>query len=121
MGLQDRDYMRTARGVGGALGLFSTLRGKVIAGLVVAAVVGGLLWFQHRSPAEGSLLVNINTATEQQIETLPGIGPALAARIIQGRPYVTVADIEKVQGVGPKTAKRLAAYVKVEGNTEKRR
>lgn len=121
MGLEDRDYLRTARGVRGALGLFATLQGKVIAGVVVAAFVGGLLWFQHRPPAEGSLLVNINTATEPQIETLPGIGLALAARIMQGRPYVTVADIEKVQGIGPKTAKRLAAYVKVQGETEKRR
>jgi len=33
---------------------------------------------------------------------LPGIGPQLAARIIDGRPFETVDDLKRIKGVGPK-------------------
>lgn len=49
--------------------------------------------------------VNINTADAAALETLPGIGPVLAARIVADReahgPYVTVDDLGRVSGVGP--------------------
>ena len=48
--------------------------------------------------------ININTCTKQQLETLPGIGPVLAERIIEFRDenggFKTIEDITKVSGIG---------------------
>ena len=71
-------------------------------------------------PGEGDLIVNVNNATEKELETIPGIGPALAREIIAGRPYSKVEDLERVRGIGPYTVKSMAPYVRVEGETEKR-
>jgi competence protein ComEA len=43
--------------------------------------------------------VNVNSADLATLETLPGIGPTLAQRIIDGRPYKNAADLEKVSGM----------------------
>ncbi|MDD4909081.1 MAG: ComEA family DNA-binding protein [Candidatus Omnitrophica bacterium] len=49
--------------------------------------------------------ININIATREQLISLPGIGPALAERIIEYRksqgPFFFEEDIRKVKGVGP--------------------
>jgi competence protein ComEA len=50
--------------------------------------------------------VNLNTATADELRQLPGIGPALAAAIIEARPFVTVDDLLRVRNIGPR---RLAA------------
>jgi len=44
-------------------------------------------------------LVNINTADAKTLEALPGIGPAKAQAIIEGRPYAKIEDIMKVKGI----------------------
>jgi len=46
--------------------------------------------------------VNINTATQAELEALPGIGPTIARRIIEGRPYRSVDDLDRVKGIGRK-------------------
>lgn len=45
--------------------------------------------------------LNLNTATTEQLEALPRIGPALAARLVAGRPYRSLDDLDRVRGVGP--------------------
>jgi phosphatidylserine/phosphatidylglycerophosphate/cardiolipin synthase-like enzyme len=55
--------------------------------------------------------LNINTATPQQLETLPGIGPTLAQRIIAGRPYGRLQDLQRVCGLGPRTIEALQGRV----------
>jgi competence protein ComEC len=77
-----------------------------------------------RTPASGratatagpsaSGLVNLNTATQAELEALPGIGPALARRIIAGRPYRSVKDLDRVQGIGPATMAKIRGLVTVE-------
>lgn len=57
--------------------------------------------------AQTSSLININTASQSQLETLPGIGPVKAAAIISYRqqhgPFMRIEDIMKVSGIGDKT------------------
>ncbi|NSW57700.1 MAG: helix-hairpin-helix domain-containing protein [Armatimonadetes bacterium] len=59
--------------------------------------------------------VSLNTATEKQLEALPGIGPSLAKRIIayreQNGPFRRIEDLQRVSGVGPKMLMRLRGQV----------
>jgi competence protein ComEA len=68
------------------------------------------------SGADG--LVNINTADAAQLETLPGIGPSLAGRIIAYReangPFASVDDITQVSGIGPATLEEIRDLITTE-------
>lgn len=55
--------------------------------------------------------VNLNTATQEQLEALPKVGPALAQKIIAGRPYRSLADLDNVKGVGEATLRELKPLV----------
>ncbi|PCC67446.1 Helix-hairpin-helix motif-containing protein [Nannocystis exedens] len=61
--------------------------------------------------------VDLNHASASELESLPGIGPELARRIIEGRPYATVDDLQRVRGIGPArlTAVRPRAQVETRG------
>lgn len=63
------------------------------------------------APARSDPRVNINTAGRAELETLPGIGPALADRIIRYReehgPFSSVDDLVNVSGIGDKRLEDL--------------
>jgi len=67
-------------------------------------------------PGSG-VLVNINTASETELETLNGVGPVTAAAIIQYRtdngPFAAVDDLMDVSGIGPATLEELRPQVTV--------
>jgi DNA uptake protein ComE-like DNA-binding protein len=56
--------------------------------------------------------VDLNSATEKQLESLPGVGPATAKKIVAGRPYAAVADLAKA-GVSAKTIEKITPLVTV--------
>lgn len=58
--------------------------------------------------------VNINTATKEQLEALPRIGPAKAQAIIDGRPYKKPDDIMKVKGIKEGTFSKIKDLITVE-------
>jgi competence protein ComEA len=58
--------------------------------------------------------VNVNTATSQELDTLPGIGPALAQRIIAGRPYSAIEDLLRVAGIGQTVFDKLKSHITVQ-------
>lgn len=62
-----------------------------------------------RTPGDKRL--NPNTATSEQLQSIKGIGPVLADKIISGRPYNSVDELLKVHGIGPKTLKKIAPYL----------
>lgn len=69
-------------------------------------------------PADG--LIDLNTASQDMLESLPGIGPHLAGQIISYRtqnPFKTVNDLQNVQGIGPKRMETVRPHVKVTGGT----
>lgn len=65
----------------------------------------------HTVLAAGGRL-SLNHATAAELEALPGIGPALAARIVAGRPYRSVEALDDVRGIGPRTLARLRPWVR---------
>jgi competence protein ComEA len=55
--------------------------------------------------------INVNTATVEQLITLPGIGETKAQAIVAARPFASVDDLERVPGIGPKTLETLRPLV----------
>ncbi len=66
-------------------------------------------------PSLRSGQVPINTATLEQLDSLPGIGPALASRIIQYReengPFKSIDELLKVRGIGPALLAKIREFI----------
>ena len=65
-------------------------------------------------------LVDLNSASARELESLPGIGPVMAERIVAHReangPFASVDDIEGVPGIGPKTLESIRSLATASGS-----
>ncbi len=62
-----------------------------------------------KAPSPQSLL-DLNTASKEELMSINGISPNLAERIIAGRPYKNVDDLLKVKGIGQKKLEKIRPY-----------
>jgi competence protein ComEA len=71
--------------------------------------------------ADAGKTVNVNTASAAELERLPNVGPALAARIVahreQNGAFKSAEDLMLVKGIGERSFERLKPYVAVSGAT----
>ena len=69
------------------------------------------------SDTEGQVLVNITTANATQLTQLPGVGPAIAQKIIDYRtangPFTSVDDLTKVPGIGAAKLAQIKSHARV--------
>jgi competence protein ComEA len=97
---------------------------QIIVGTLYAPdgrVVDGLGWSSGSSGSSGSgssgAKVNINTANQALLETLPGVGPVTAQKILAWRDahgkFTAIAELQEIDGIGPKTMAQLEPYVTV--------
>ena len=98
-------------------------------GLVPAALaaLGSGLWVGPApapppcSTTKFTGVVNINLATERELDLLPGIGPAKAQRIVAWRArngrFRRIKDLRRVKGFGRKTVLKLFPYLTIDGLT----
>jgi competence protein ComEA len=70
------------------------------------------------SPVSSGGKININTADQAQFETLPGIGPSIAQRIVEHRqahgPFARIEDIVDVSGIGQGTFEKIQDLITTE-------
>jgi len=66
--------------------------------------------------SDRSGLIDLNHASAEELEELPGIGPSLAEKILAARaeqPFGNLSDLERVSGIGSRTLERLRPFAKV--------
>ena len=89
----------------------------LVAGLAGSATVAGAA----DSATQLSGVVNVNTATGEQLAQLPGIGGAKAQAILETRErlggFDAIEDLLEVKGIGEKALARIRPYVSLQGKT----
>jgi len=70
--------------------------------------------FEYQSVAQ-VMPVNVNEASQSQLESIPGIGEVIASRVIEYRqnfgPFKGLEDLKKVKGIGDKKIKAAKDYI----------
>jgi competence protein ComEA len=107
-------------------------RSTKTAALIVSLLLGPVLAAQAESPASESAtkaqsgpsttgVVNVNTASEDELVKLPGIGPSRAKAILELRAKLSgfkkLEDLMRVKGIGRKTYRKLEPMLRLDGKT----
>jgi competence ComEA-like helix-hairpin-helix protein len=86
----------------------------VLGSFVLCAAILPALGTTKKPPPQP---VNLNTASSEQLQLVPGIGPATAEKILQMRksygPFKSVDDLRAVRGIGPKRIEKMRKYLTV--------
>lgn len=95
---------------------------RVLAAVIMVVFIGTLCHAETKAAPKApktetkrtklAAKVDLNSATQAELEKLPGIGPASAKKIITGRPYSTVSDLSRA-GVNAKTIEKITSQVTV--------
>jgi competence ComEA-like helix-hairpin-helix protein len=64
-------------------------------------------------PSPSGSAVDVNIATVRDLQQLPGVGPVLAERIVAARPFGSVDELKRVEGLGSAALERLRPLVSV--------
>ena len=122
MGIYDRDYMKE--------GYDPPVRGKkspprrpkvsvpyLVIALVFIGIVALFIASTYRSPELGdeaawpAYPLDLNTATFDELTTVPQNGPATADQILKNRPYEKLEDLLEIYGVGESKLKVFSQYL----------
>lgn len=93
--------------------------GVLDSGLHLAALVedGQLITVGLSSTSSSDSRINLNSATAAQLESLPGVGPVMAKRILDWREahnrFSKIAELQEIQGIGPKLFEQLKVAVRI--------
>jgi competence protein ComEA len=105
----------------------SRVRGRALRMLAALAVAAAGLGADPALAAEAKLsgVVNLNTATQEELLLLPGIGEARARAVIEARKqrggFKSVEELMEVKGIGPAGFEKLRPHLAIEGKTTAQR
>jgi competence protein ComEA len=109
----DQTQVNFAAHVQDEMVIYIPAKGEVTAGPVTSPVSSGT-----STGTDGGKKININKADENELQNLPGIGPAKAASIISYREenglFQTIEDLKKISGIGDKTFEKLKESITVQ-------
>ena len=122
MGLYDRDYMR------GSESTQSIPRVVLVLGVVVSLITASSYLMKEfrlfsRSKPKAAVHqptdlqelrdnpLDLNTATDEELQRIPHVSEAIAADIIAARPFQSIDQLDDITGIGEKKLKRIRQYV----------
>ena len=108
----DKNNINFAMKVVDEMVLYIPVVGEQNSSLTGLGAVGSL---QEETATDGK--INLNSATESDLQTIPGIGPSKAAAIMEYRdtngPFKSVEDLMEISGIGEKTFEKLKEHIAV--------
>jgi competence ComEA-like helix-hairpin-helix protein len=88
--------------------------------LLISATFALTFWLTSRLT---NSRIDINTADQHDLESLPGVGPTLALKIIQHRErygyFHTITDLKDISGIGDKTLRHIGPDIKIKKTTKR--